>query len=88
MEVIWDPVKARINLKKHGVSFADAEAVLWDPYALTMEDPVTGSEQRFVTLGLDLVGRILVVVYTHEENNIRLISARKASSGERKNYEK
>lgn len=87
MDVIWDPVKARVNGKKHGVSFPDAEAVLWDPQALTREDPEAENESRFVTLGLDSLGRVLVV-YTYEGDNIRLISARKASAGERRHYEK
>lgn len=88
MDVIWDPAKARANWKKHGVSFPDAEAVLRDPHALTTEDPDAENEQRFVTLGLDSIGRVLIVVYTYEEENIRLVSARKASLNERKSYEK
>ena len=88
MDVLWDPAKGRANWKKHGVSFPDAEAVLWDPYAFTMEDPDAESEQRFVTIGLDATGHVLVVIYAYEENNIRLISARKASLSESKNYEK
>lgn len=59
MDVIWDPAKARANWKKHEVSFPDAEAVLWDPYALTKEDPDSENEQRFVALGLDSIGRVL-----------------------------
>ena len=88
MDVVWDPPKARANYIKHGVSFPDAEAVLRDPYALTMEDPDARNEQRFVSLGLDSIGRVLVVVYSYEEDHIRLISARKASMSERKFYEK
>jgi len=88
MDVIWDPAKARANWKKHGISFPDAEAVLWDHQALTREDPEAGAESRFVSLGLDSLGRVLVVVYAYEGDNIRLISARKASAGERRHYEK
>lgn len=88
MDVNWDPAKEKANVHKHGVSFSDAEAVLWDPYALTMEDPDAENEQRFVSLGTDSLGRVLVVVYTYEKDNIRLVSARKASLNERKNYEK
>lgn len=88
MDVIWDPAKARANWKKHGVSFPDAEVVLWDPQALTREDPEAENKSRFVTLGLDSLGRVLVVVYAYEGDNIRLISARKASAGERQHYEK
>ena len=86
MDVKWNLAKARANLRKHGVSFADAEAVLWDPRALTREDPDAGNEQRFITLGMDAMGHLLVVVYAYEEDDIRLISAREASPGERKHY--
>ena len=87
MDVVWDPEKAQSNLKKHGVRFSDAEPVLFDPNALTMEDITASGEQRFVTVGADSVGRVLVVVYTYREEDIRLISARPATRKERKNYE-
>jgi uncharacterized DUF497 family protein len=81
----WDPEKAKSNRKKHGVSFADAVAVFSDEFALTVEDE-SSEEQRFVTMGMDVVGRLILVVYTWRGNNIRLISARKATAGERKEY--
>lgn len=87
MDVIWDPAKARVNREKHGVSFPEAEAVLWDPDARTREDPDAGDEQRFIAMGKDAIGRILIVVYTYDGNDIRIISARKASQCERKHYE-
>jgi len=83
----WDPDKARSNLRKHKVDFADAVGVLEDPNALTVED-AGGGEQRFVTLGLDFLGRLLVVVYTYRGEDIRLISARKASRQEMDTYGK
>jgi len=61
--------------------------VLFDPNALTMEDTTAAGEQRFVTVGTDSVGRVLVVVYAYREEDIRLISARPATRQERKNYE-
>lgn len=88
MYVVWDPVKAEANLKKHGIRFSDAEAVLYDPLALSMEDIDSEGESRYVTIGRDAVGRVLVVVYTYREDNIRLISARTASRKEIKVYEK
>jgi uncharacterized DUF497 family protein len=88
MQVIWDPAKAEMNPKKHRVHFSDAEAVLFDPLALTAEDQDVKGERRFVTLGSDATGRVLVVVYTYRGETIRLISARKATPGERKDYEK
>ena len=82
----FDPAKARSNLRKHGVSFAHAEQALRDPMAVTIEDPDAGGEQRFVTLGADALGRVLVVVHTPRGDGTRLISARKASRGEAGQY--
>lgn len=81
-----DPVKAKTNLKKHGVSFAHAEQALRDPIALTIEDPDAEGEERFVTLGMDTLGRILAVVHTPRGERTRIISARKASRGEAEKY--
>jgi uncharacterized DUF497 family protein len=86
MEVEFDPDKARSNRTKHGVRFSDAEQALRDPMAVTIEDPDASGEQRFVTLGMDSMGCLLVVVYAHRSDAIRLISARKASAGERRSY--
>lgn len=83
----WDSGKARLNSRKHGVSFADAVASLEDEGALTMRDPYPGEEARWVTMGLDALGRVLVVVYTWRGESVRLISARKATAGERRRYE-
>jgi uncharacterized DUF497 family protein len=85
-EIEFDPAKARANLAKHKVSFAHAEQVLRDPIAVTMEDPDAQDELRFVTLGMDSLGRILVVVHTPRGDRVRLISARKASRGEAGQY--
>jgi uncharacterized DUF497 family protein len=83
----WDPGKARLNSRKHGVSFADAVASLEDEGALTMRDPCSGEEERWATLGLDALGRVLVVVFTWRGESVRLISARKARPRERRRYE-
>jgi len=88
MKISWDPAKARANFRKHRIRLADAEAVLFDPDAITVEDPDAETQQRFVTVGIDAVGRILVVVYAYQDEDIRLISARRASLGESKGYEK
>jgi uncharacterized protein len=87
MEVEWDSTKADINLQKHGVHFADAEAVLFDPNALSFEDTTAQGEQRFIAIGMDHLWRLLVVVYTERGNRTRLISARLATRSERRNYE-
>lgn len=86
MDIEFDPVKAKANLHKHKVSFSHAEQALRDSYAFTVEDPDSEGEQRFVTLGMDALGRILVVVHTSRGERIRLISARKASKGEMEQY--
>lgn len=87
MKITWDPQKAKTNLKKHKVRFSDAETVLFDPMALTIEDQDVEGERRFVSVGSDAFGRVLVVVYTYREDAIRLISARRATPTERKYYE-
>jgi len=80
-------MKARANLAKHGVRFSDAESVLFDPGALTREDEDAEGEQRFVSVGSDAMGRVLTVVYSYQEEVIRMISARQASRTERRAYE-
>jgi uncharacterized DUF497 family protein len=84
----WDPQKAATNLDKHGIDFADAVAVLEDPSALTLRADDEAGEERLVTAGVDFLGRVLVVVYTHRRDSIRLISARPASKAERRVYER
>ena len=89
MRYEWDPKKAEANRKVHGVSFADAVAVFEDDFALTREDNDAANEQRFVTLGTDTAGALLVVVYTYREPDVvRLISAWKANKAQRTRYEK
>ena len=85
-EFEFDPAKAKANLRKHGVAFSDAELALRDPNALTTEDPDTAGEQRFITLGMDTIGWVLVVVHTQRGERTRTISARKASRSEMENY--
>jgi uncharacterized DUF497 family protein len=86
MNYQWDPHKARVNQHKHGVDFADAVGVLEDDLALTIPEEAS-EEARFVTIGRDAFGRILVVVYTYRADSIRIISARKATARERSRYE-
>jgi uncharacterized protein len=82
----FDPTKARSNFRKHGVSFAHAEQALRDAIAVTVEDPDAVGEQRFITLDMDSLGRVLVVVHTQRGERTRMISARKASRGESEQY--
>jgi len=83
----WDPAKEMANFAKHGVHFADAVGALEDERALTEPDDST-AEERFRTLGMDFLGRIVVVVYTYRAEDIRLISARKATPRQRTSYER
>lgn len=83
----WDPKKAVLNLRSHGVDFADAISALEDRWALTIKEHFVDREQRFATIGTDSLGRVVVVVYTYRDDDIRVISARKATKNERKSYE-
>ena len=73
------PEKASANLRKHGIDFADAVGVFEDEWALTVREEIVFGEQRYATLGMDFLGRALVVVYTYRGEEIRLISARRAT---------
>jgi hypothetical protein len=87
----WDPKKAALNLRKHSVSFEDAQSVFSDENALLIDDPDHSEEEdRFVLLGLSQSLRLLVVVhcYRSEGRVIRIISARKADAQERSSYQR
>jgi len=86
VELEWDRRKAELNLRKHGIDFADAATALHDEFAVTVRDDYP-FEERFVTIGMDALGRILVVVYAWRGERTRLISARKATLRERRRYE-
>ena len=88
MNYQWDPKKAEINYKKHGVDFTDAVGVFEDEWSLTIKEQITGGEQRFMTIGVDFLGHVIVAVYTYRDEDIRLISARPATKAERNVYEK
>jgi len=87
----WDPAKERANLRKHGISFTEAETVFSDDYALVLPDPDHSSaeEERLLIVGLSAALRVLVVVHCEREggNIIRLISARRATRSERAQYD-
>lgn len=88
MSYQWDSNKAAANLNKHKIDFADAVGVFEDPRALTIKEEHVEGEQRFVTLGMDFLGRVLVVVYAYRGHDIRLISARSATKREKQIYER
>jgi uncharacterized protein len=85
----WDRTKARTNIRKHEVSFHEAATVFDDPYARVIEDPDhSDAEERFLILGLSSMARELMVCHCLRNNgeNIRIISARKATRTEQQAY--
>ena len=88
MSADFDPKKDAANVKKHGVSLAEGDGVLSDPLALTVEDDSTQGEQRFVTIGMNVFGTLMVVVHTPRRAGPRIISVRKPDPKERRAYEK
>jgi uncharacterized protein len=85
----WDTDKALSNVRNHdGVRFEESKAVFDDPFAMTIADESDPFEQRFVSVGMGALGRLLVVVYTYRNDNVRIISARLAMPNERAQYEK
>jgi uncharacterized DUF497 family protein len=84
----WDKKKARSNKQKHGISFDEASTVFKDILSLTIYDPLhSDNEERFVIIGISCKNRLLTVVHTERENNLRIISARKSTGRERAYYE-
>ena len=85
----WDPDKAATNLKKHGISFEEATTSFFDILSVTISDPLHSEvEKRAVLIGQSSSGRLLVTVHADRGSRIRLISARRATRKERKDYEK
>ena len=88
MSADFDPKKDAANFKRHGVSLSEGDGVLNDPLALTVEDDSAEGEHRFVTIGMNLLGSLMVVIHTPRQDGARIISVRKADPKERRNYEK
>jgi uncharacterized DUF497 family protein len=88
MSADFDPKKDAANIRKHGVSFAEGDGMLNDPLALTVEDDSAEGEQRFVTIGMNVFGSLMVVVHTLRGDGTRTISVRKTDPKERRDYEK
>lgn len=87
MRFVWDPGKAAANWQKHGVGFGEAVSIFYDPLSATLPDPESSNEERLLTVGQSLLGRLLVVVHTEQGETIRIISARPATAHERKRHE-
>ena len=86
MKITFDPIKNKTNRLKHRVELTEVEGVFYDDHAITIEDK-DHTEERFVTLGIDGFGRLLVVAYHYRNEDIRVISARPAEPHERRAYE-
>ena len=87
-EFQWDEEKAKGNLKKHGVSFEEGATIFNDPMIATILDPDhSEDEERFISIGMSVIRRLLSVIHTYRKDRLRLISARKATKAEKKNYE-
>lgn len=91
LRIEWDSSKARANLRKHGITFDEAETAFSDDNALLLFDPdhSTIDEERLVLIGISIALRILVVIHCERDNGdtIRLISARRATKSERAQYD-
>jgi uncharacterized DUF497 family protein len=89
LEFEWNPLKAKHNKKKHGITFMEGSTAFADPHSITIPDPdYSFFEHRLLHLGLSDTGKLVVVSYTERSDRIRIISARHASKRERRHYEK
>jgi uncharacterized DUF497 family protein len=88
LQIVWDRAKAKSNLRKHGVSFEEAQTVFYDRLSSTLPDDLhSEEEERFLTVGMSFNRRTLFVVYTEDTSGIRIIGARLATATEREQYE-
>jgi uncharacterized protein len=89
LEFEWDEAKAKANLKKHKVSFQDGKTIFNDPLLLTFPDQEHSEhEERYINIGVSAEGNVIVLVSTERRGKIRIINCRKATSHERRFYEK
>lgn len=88
IKVVWSEKKNRQNILKHRIDFNEARTIFNDPLQMTITDPDHSfDERRFITFGMTDRNRLLIVAHTFRDNKIRIITARKPTRGERKNYE-
>ena len=87
MRFEWDAAKAAVNLEKHGITFEEASTVFADELSLTFADPDSSDEPRYLIFGLSSASRYLVVVHTERDDKMRIISARRLTPRERRDYE-
>jgi len=85
----WNAEKAKENIRKHKISFEEAKTVFNDPFLMTFPDPEhSASEQRYLNIGTCSKGRVLIIIHTERDADIRIISCREATPRERRVYEK
>ena len=88
MQYEWDPPKAVLNLRKHGVSFDEAATVFLDQLAVSSTDPDHSlGESRYITFGMSSLGKLFAVSHTYRPGGVRIISARRVTRVERNMYE-
>lgn len=88
IKVVWSEKKRQINIVKHRIDFDEAKTVFDDPLQTSINDPDHSfDERRFITIGLTIENRVVIVSHTYRNKKIRIISARKPTKRERKNYE-
>lgn len=88
IEFEWDADKAQLNRHKHGIPFAQACEIFFDPFLVPFADEITGGERRHTVVGIAENWRVLYVVYLWRGDSIRLISARETTNSERRRYER
>ena len=88
IKVVWSKKKNLGNIRKHSVDFNEAKSIFDDPLQVSVDDPdYSFDEYRFITIGMSEKSRLLIVAHTFRDDKIRLITARKPTRRERKNYE-
>ena len=89
IKILWSERKNRQNIKKHGVDFSEAKTIFDDPLQISKNDPDHSfDERRFITIGVSRQNRLLIMAHTFDNDKIRIITARKPTLGERRDYEK
>ncbi len=84
----WDSKKAQSNKRKHGITFEEASTIFSVPLSITIHDPAHSiGEDRFITIGTAINDKLIVVVHADRDDIIRIISARRATKNERRQYE-
>jgi len=88
IKIVWSDKKNRLNVGKHKIDFDEAKSIFDDPLQISVSDPdFSFDERRYITIGMSARNHLLIVAHTFENDTIRIITARKPTRRERKNYE-